>query len=219
MSGLGEASTILGLISAIVTVVDVAKKTYDTAHGASGLPEAFREVAERLHLIKDTLGTIEKYVKQRNGVLDATTTTAVQKTLESCKDKAKKLEVIFEKCIPGEDTSRFERYVKALRGLSKGDKVELLMKALLEGMQDVVNNFGVTAAEEHMGKLTEAIETLSNMKPSVEDDIIEPGAKTAQNLHSGTGDMYNASGGATQLNAKGNARQYQATTMSFGKDA
>lgn len=51
MSG-AEAIAVLGVISSIISIIDGTKKVYDAATNARGLPEAFREVADRLPIIE-----------------------------------------------------------------------------------------------------------------------------------------------------------------------
>jgi hypothetical protein len=50
MSG-AEAGLVIGLISGLLQLLDTAKKVYDAAQDAKGLPKAFREVAERIPLV------------------------------------------------------------------------------------------------------------------------------------------------------------------------
>lgn len=221
MTGLAEASAILGLVSAIVGILDCVHKTYNAAHDAKGLPEAFKEVADRLPLVNDTLKLIDKHLQGNYTSLDDEAASAIQERLEICHEKARKLEVIFNNCIPDDHTSRIDRYVKAVQTVGKGNKVELLMKGLLEGVQDIVNHIGIHTAEDVQKQtelLTEAIKTMSDMKPSVEDKLIEPAADTARYVHSGLGDQYNASGSATQQIAKGNSRQFIGHNQHFGKE-
>jgi len=54
MSG-AEAILVLGVISSVISIVDGAKQAYDAAASAEGLPEAFREVAARLPIVRNTL--------------------------------------------------------------------------------------------------------------------------------------------------------------------
>jgi hypothetical protein len=42
MSGVGEAATVVALISNIIPLVSAAKNIYDAAEDASGLPKKFR---------------------------------------------------------------------------------------------------------------------------------------------------------------------------------
>jgi hypothetical protein len=46
MSGIGEASAVLGLISSIIAIFEVAHEIYDAASDVSGLPKKFRVAAD-----------------------------------------------------------------------------------------------------------------------------------------------------------------------------
>ncbi|OAL48442.1 SesA protein [Pyrenochaeta sp. DS3sAY3a] len=216
MSGVGEAALIIGLVSGVIAIVDGIKKVYDAAGDAEGLPAAFRSVAERLPLIRETLKVVEEQL--RTATMDKDSYAAIKSSVERAKVKAEQLDTIFEKCVPSADSSRYDRYVAALRTLGKGHKVEILMKELLESVQDIANHRAITAVTaEHITKLVEAINNVSAIEPSVSDETID-GSGIGKYVHTGTGDLYSAEGHAEQYNAKDNARQYRAETMTFGKD-
>jgi hypothetical protein len=70
MSG-AEARLVLGLISSTITVIETCKTLYDAAHDASGLPEAFRKVAENIPLVlrdhvsrESIAGTIRRDIRK-----------------------------------------------------------------------------------------------------------------------------------------------------------
>lgn len=217
MSGFAEASAIISLVSGVVTIVDGIKTIYDAAGDAEGLPAAFRTVAERLPLIRETLKVVEEQLQGANMSKDAY--EAIQGNVERARLKAEQLDTIFQKCVPSEDASRFDRYVGALRTLGKGHKVEILMKELLESVQDIANQRAIrVATEEHIAKLVGAMEDLLSMGPSVSDETIDGSGVSGRIIHTGTGDLYSAEGQAQQFNAKDEARQYHAHTMSFGRD-
>jgi hypothetical protein len=55
MAELAAAGAVIGLISGILSIIDAAKRVYDAAKDATHLPKAFREVAQRLPLVHNTL--------------------------------------------------------------------------------------------------------------------------------------------------------------------
>ncbi|TLD14865.1 hypothetical protein PspLS_10881 [Pyricularia sp. CBS 133598] len=127
----------------------------------------------------------------------------------------RKLRTVFSQCVPAADASQFERYVAALRTLGKDHKVELLMTAVLENVQDLANNSsGRAAAGDQLERLKAAIDALAALDQSVPDDMLEsqPGAR---NLHTGRVDIKSAEGSAKQYNAKDSTKQYTATTMTI----
>ena len=55
MTGVVEAGTIVGLISGVILIIEATKTIYDAAKDAKGQPEAFRQVAARLPLVRELL--------------------------------------------------------------------------------------------------------------------------------------------------------------------
>ena len=70
MSG-AETVVVLGVISSIITIIDTTKTVYDTATNKTGLPEAFRECAGKLPLVKNILEDIEKGDVDEEGCKEA----------------------------------------------------------------------------------------------------------------------------------------------------
>ncbi|KAJ4256195.1 hypothetical protein NW762_009273 [Fusarium torreyae] len=133
----------LAVLSAISTL-------YDAVSDAKGLPSAFREVANRLPLVYETLQTANKEVDA--GGLSETTCKALQKVVEACGTKAENLEIIFKNVLPDADSSRMDRYLKAWKSLPKGSRVELLMKGILEDIQVPASNHGMKTVEGQAGE-------------------------------------------------------------------
>ena len=207
MSGIAEAEAIIGLISAIIAIIDAAKRVYDAASDATGLPEAFREVAQRLPLVKVTLLTVEREADA--GHWDASRSAAVKKTLESSQTKSTKLEKIFKDVIPGETASRIDRYVAAARTLGKGSRVETLMKGILDDMSLVAGN--------QVAGLSEAIAAISELKPSLTAEQLPE--QDVGYSHSGSGDINHVEG--NQYVNKGAGKQYNfgtVTTLNLGEN-
>ncbi|KAE9377213.1 hypothetical protein N431DRAFT_436474 [Stipitochalara longipes BDJ] len=207
MTGITEAEAIIGLVSAIISIIDAAKKVYDATQDANGLPEAFREVAQRLPLVENTLLTVKRDVDA--GHWDGNRSAAVKKTLESCQTKSAKLEKIFKDVIPGDTASRFDRYVAAARKLGKGSRVETLMKGILDDLSLV--------AGKQVAGLSEAIMAISKLKPSLTSEQL-PEQDVAYS-HSGSGHINHVEG--NQYNNHGSGKQYNfetVTTLNLGKD-
>ncbi|KAJ6279061.1 hypothetical protein J3E71DRAFT_355037 [Bipolaris maydis] len=74
------------------------------------------------------------------------------------------------------------------------------------------------ATREQIIKLSEALDAVLAVEPSVSDELIEGASAASRNVHMGKGDIYSADGKAEQFNAKDNARQFRAETMYFGKE-
>ncbi|RYP77557.1 hypothetical protein DL770_007058 [Monosporascus sp. CRB-9-2] len=133
-----SGAEVIGLISGIIAIVGATVKVYGAATDASGLPEAFRNVAKRLPLVQETLQTAQGYLNSVDP--DEAFCSAIKPVLEGCEDKAKRLAVIFEKVVPQAEASRMERYLLAARTLGKGDTVESLMKGILDDVHLLTGN-------------------------------------------------------------------------------
>jgi hypothetical protein len=211
MSGV-EASLVVGLISGTIQIIDGIAKAYRLAKDVNALPQAFREVAQRLPLVRSTLQTAESHIAAYKP--DKDSCNAMKSVVESCGDKAKRLETIFQDVIPPADTPILDRYFKAVQTLGKGNRVETLMKGILVDVQLLAGNSSIKAATKaQVEKLVKAIEELSVIPPSLPEEdsstTVANYGSGPQSVHTGFGDQYNASG---------EARQYKAHTMSFGKD-
>ncbi|KAF4634407.1 hypothetical protein G7Y89_g3703 [Cudoniella acicularis] len=198
---------VIGLISAIIGIIDGASKLYDAIENSSKLPQAFREVVQRLPLVRDTLESLQKC----EGDGDRDTYEAIKPTVESCRDRAERLRNILQDVVAQPDASRVERYRLAVRRLGKESKVEELMKGMLEDVQLLAANQAVKAAGGgKVDELVKAVRSLEKVPPSVPDSY-----GPAFTYH-GTGDQINNTGSGTQNINKGKGQQYIAHSISFG---
>ena len=136
MSG-AEAGAVLGLISSIITVIATAKELYETANDVHGLPDALGNAETKLPLILEILKEAESYTRRPD--IEPNVFDAFEKILIRGKKKANELLDILEKVLPKERASTFNRYWSATRQLAKVNRVESLMKALLEEMQTLTS--------------------------------------------------------------------------------
>ena len=63
MSGT-EAILVLGVISSIITIIDKTAKAYEALKDVSSLPEAFRQVADRLPIVVSILDLVERRIRK-----------------------------------------------------------------------------------------------------------------------------------------------------------
>jgi hypothetical protein len=228
MSG-AEAITVVGLISSIITIIETSKKLYDASNDAKGLHEAFRDVGQNLPLVLDILRDCNALQRQVDQELRATSditskreleksSDATKTIMEDCRNKAKSLEEIFEKVLPGDDAGRAERYLKAARSLKPGrtEKVEDLMKGILKQLQMLqTSRFFKSELEKRAGDIQSAVDRLSELRPSLPDD--------GKFVHTGSGALYAHTGSGVQnnYNQSGGERnkQYIGHTMNFGRDS
>ena len=212
MSG-AEAVAILGIISSVISIVDGTKQVYDAASNTNGLPEAFREVATRLPMVHDILDSAKQNIMEGDTSKDSY--KAAKNVVEGCQSKAQKLEKLFQKVIPADDASRAERYLLAVKTMGKGNRVETLMKRLLEDLQllaikqDMVTESGTREME-----LARAIKEVAALQPSLPEHATDEPAFIA--THSGSGAINQAQG--YQFNNPGSGHVYHAQSMNFGSN-
>ena len=189
-----SGAEVIGLISGIIAIIDAVTKVYGAVTDASGLPGAFRDVAQRLPLVQDTLETA--LVHLNNSGPDDPFYQAIMPIVNGCKDNATRLEEIFLKVIPQSDAPRPHGYVLAVRTLGKGGRVESLMKGILEDLQLLSGNRVMKLATEvQLGELVKATEEVSAIPPSLAvespaSDIHNYGPGP-QNVNLGGGSQYN----------------------------
>jgi hypothetical protein len=215
MSG-AEVIAVLGVISSVIAIVNGTKKLYDTASDTHGLPKAFREVVDRLPVIKHILELVKTDIE--DGDVDENVRKDVKDLVSTCGEKAKELNEIFRKVIPSENASRTRRYYSAAKTLGKGNQVEMLMKSMLEDVQLLTSNrkmHAMTTAQTEL--VVKAISELSVLQSSVPEHIFEEGGFTANKSGPGTQTNYHARG---EYIAQGDAKQYNSAggAMNFGKD-
>lgn len=215
MSGT-EAILVLGVISSIIAIVDATKEVYDAAASTEGLPEAFREVAGRLPIVRNILDSAKQCINK--GDVDEDSCKGVKHVVESCENKAKKLDELFHKVVPANGASDLKRYYKAVKAYRKGNEVKDLMKGMLEDVQLLGCEHGMkTATEAQQEQIAKAIIELFAIPPTVPKHIFQETGFTANNSGSSTQSNFHAQG---EYIALGEARQYNSGggAMSFGKD-
>lgn len=171
---------VVGLVSGILTILETIGKLSDALKNAKDLPPAFREVADKLPIVRDILQAVEKHLSTS---ADQGTDEAIKAVLKRCREKAEKLEKLFKAVEPSEDSSSFRRYALVVRSLGKGHRVEVLSKGMMEDVKLLVQNHTTQAATEaQVAKLSEAIRVMSSMETSL------PEEDTISQTHYGSGD-------------------------------
>jgi hypothetical protein len=201
MSGVGKAGLVLGIISAIISIIDATKKVYEAVEDEAGLPTNFKKSATKLPLISKLLEYAEEYV---NNEADESIKAAFTPTLEDCKVQAIHLQELFEKVMPEEGDSRWDRYVKAARTIGKGGRVESLVGGILDDLQLLATRFPIVMKPRGKEELAKAIDEMARMEPSLPDGFEQTPAYTAQNVQLGGGNQYNNNSTGNQLNGPGN---------------
>jgi alkaline phosphatase len=200
MSGGGEASLVLGIISSIISIIDATKQVYEAVEDEASLPTNFKKSGTKLPLISKLLEDAERYV---NNAADESIKPAFTPTLEHCKVQAADLQQLFGKVMPEDGNSRLDRYVKAARTIGKGGRVESLIKGILDDLQLLVTKFPEVTNTRGKEQLTKAIQEVSKMEPSLPDGFEE--APTF--AHFGSGALNVNMAGGSQYNNNGTGNQ------------
>lgn len=167
MSGL----EVVGAISAILGILDISYKTWQSVEKDSKLPETFKVVARKLPILHDTLKTCEDKLRPIENSIDAATRKAFKETLEHTEEQAEQLQSIFKKTLSESSDSAFEQYKKLVKRLGKGKKVEELMKSMSEDVKQVVDYVASKCAQPEMSKTLDTLVTeLQDLPSSIPED-------------------------------------------------
>jgi hypothetical protein len=97
---------IFSLIAAIISVTETIVTVYDAIKDLHGLPEAFREVNNRLPVVEKTLQDAKRHAKNASG----DKSQALETLLKSCKKKADQLLDIFKQVAKSKEKSVISTY-------------------------------------------------------------------------------------------------------------
>ena len=111
MSGIGEATLVLSLVSSIITFCDKAYEIYKAANDASGLPTKIRSAAEDIPLIRDAVKQVKDNVAARSVSEDVLQT--IKPVPERCERNVEEIKTLFNKTIPAKDASKKDRLTTA----------------------------------------------------------------------------------------------------------
>lgn len=162
MSGL----EVIGGISAVISLLGASIKIYDSAQNDAKLSETFEVVRRRLPVILHILQKCKDDLEPGKYSMPSDVCVALERILDACDEKARKLREIFERVVPGEKDTREKRYAKVIRRLGKGNKVEELIASLTQDVQLIVNHNGVNSATpEHNAELKHILNLHSGKEP------------------------------------------------------
>lgn len=183
----------LGLISSIISIIDASLEIYTAIKDASNLPSSFRDVASRLPAIQATLREASDGIYTDRSNVSIQTMKA---SLETCKKRAEELEHIFREAVPPSGGPRMLKAFKAIKTMSKSERVLALNKGILEDLQVLTASQAMQAASRaQMERLTETVERgyLRNGRSSIS---IGNSGSGKQIIHCGIGDQH-TNGGLT----------------------
>ncbi|KAF2477228.1 SesA protein [Lindgomyces ingoldianus] len=198
---------VMGLISATISCIDASAQLYTAIQNTSHLPGAFKDAAQRLPLVKDTLVTIETRLNKTG--LDKIANESISIVIKGCKEKAERLADILEQVAAQSEATRIEKYRLAVRRLGKENTVEVLMTGLLEDVHLLAAHDAVRAVgDDKMDELMAAIKELSRVPPSAPAGPVF--------TYQGVGDQMNNTGSGTQNINKGAGQMNSAGTIYVG---
>ncbi|KAK2874987.1 hypothetical protein FQN49_001887, partial [Arthroderma sp. PD_2] len=158
-------------ISAVIGIIDASVKIYNNARKDMKLPETFEVVGCQLPIILDTLQSYKTHITSNKESIPTDVCESLEKTIDKCKEKTKKMREIFEEIIAGEKDGWERRYLKAIRKLGKGNKVEELMISITKDVQLLVNHHAVKFTDGGRdSKLGDMIKEMKCVESSVPDD-------------------------------------------------
>ncbi|KAJ5315622.1 hypothetical protein N7476_005929 [Penicillium atrosanguineum] len=201
----------IGIMSGIITLIETSIKLYDSAQKDINISKTFVAVRRRLPIILDTLATCKENLGPREESIPEDVCEALEATLYACRSKARNLEEIFEKTVPGESDTREQRYSKIIRRLGKGNKVEELMLGLAEDVQLLINHDAVKSANQEQNvRLEDTINEMRSVISGTDNESFtvsfsSGGGAQTNYVQRGSGNQYVSSGG----------QQYNAETQNF----
>lgn len=186
-----SGAEVVGLLSAIIGIIDASVKVYDAFKSATGVPSSFHDVALRLPLAQDTLQMawegLDEFENDRSLRMMAS-------CLQSCQQKATKLQGIFEGLAISEDRPRVVRLVNAWRATRKAGKVQTLSQGISDDLQALTANHAIRAAtRSQMKELVDKMEARQQSTGRPHVSLHNDGSGRIIS-HSGVGDQ-NISGG------------------------
>jgi hypothetical protein len=201
MSGIGEASLVLGLISSTIAIFEAAQEIYEAATDAAGLPKKFRVAAEQIPLVYNALSLAEQNINAKNVTRD--TLLSAKPVLERCKENASSVKDIFDKTIPAKNASRADRLSKAVGIKMKSSKVKEHMEEICKSIE-LLAQHQVFQDADALKDIKEAIEQLNNVPDEEEQPHFVHSGAGAMNVNTGGGTLksYNNSGAGSQYNAE-----------------
>jgi hypothetical protein len=164
MSGL----EVIGGIGAVAGIIGGAVQLWQGARKDIKFSETFATVAAQLPILRDTLQTCRDQLEPLQDTLPSDAVASLLSAIDSCKSKAANLQQVFRETIPTEDSTWYQRYRQVLRRLGKGNKVEELMRSIIEETQLLVNYHAVKSARPDLSTTLEKIKSkLESMGPSI----------------------------------------------------
>ena len=183
---------ILGLVSGIITLIDACLKIYDGAKEAPGLPSVLQDSARRLPLIRQALLAAREGVKQEEWPHE--TGISLLSMLSSCEDKVRQMLGILQAFMPPQSSRRrMNRWLRALKMVSKFERVGALMDAIIVDLQVLSFSYAIKGTTRaHISRLIGPVADVENKEKNssqAQSMLFYNTGPGSQFIHSGSGDI------------------------------
>ncbi|WYZ43988.1 hypothetical protein EsH8_VII_000424 [Colletotrichum jinshuiense] len=201
-----SASQVTRSIRDAVTAIGNTEEVYASLEDGADLPNAFHEVAKALPTAQEALTSIKSYISKNKpkpgpeNEDDKSVAKKEKEAAEKVQTRAEKLYNIFDAVIPPGDGPRVARYRSAA---SKGGRVEVLMKEILDGILVIAKPPAVT--QDQVNSLKDALQAVSKIPPSLDDEAANSFNNYGtgpQSIHLGHGDQNINTGSGMMFNGK-----------------
>ncbi|KAK1516856.1 uncharacterized protein CCOS01_12405 [Colletotrichum costaricense] len=194
-----SGAEVLGIISAIISVIDASIQLYKAANDVSGLPFAFRQVYSRLPLVLDTLKAAENGFDDQGD--SPNSREALVRLLESCENKARSLEEIFRDTISPPRISKVKKFFKAMKTVPKNGELEALSEGILADLSVLTSNYAVKfTTRQEMERLVRLLEGEPRDPGNSRDMMNNSMGSNQQYIKLDEGNQYVAIGNSMQIN-------------------
>lgn len=186
---------IIGLVAAILGVIETINHVYAALKDRNDLPEAFKQVNARMSLVEATLQTAKT---QTRNIQDESEAKSVEETLTRCKLKLTQLSDIFNKILQAKGQPVLDAYRREVLHLGKKHRVENLMESVLEDTRQLATFqvFKTATGDQVVEELKKAQEEMAKIareNPSLPDSDFASQSPTFTS-HWGKGHIVNQSG-------------------------
>ena len=165
---MAEAVAIVELVASIAGLVDLSIKVIsrlrDFSSKASEIPESFRSLSTRLPLLTEAVQNIQSQAEA--GSLSESSTTALKGVVEDTFEQVATVQTSLSKILPSDGASKLERALKALKSLSKEDKIQQTLETIHKNC-DILVLYQTTRHADTSDRILAAVSKLSLNPPQL----------------------------------------------------
>lgn len=165
---MAEAAAIIGLVASIASLINLTAKVIsrlrESTSKSSELPESFRSLLTRLPLLTATLQQIQSQAE--DGRFSDDVAQALKAVVDDTSEQVSDIHVSLSKILPSDGASKFERALKALKGLAKEDKIKRALEKVY-GCNGVLVLHQTTQHVVTGDRILEALSRLSLTPPTL----------------------------------------------------